>query len=311
MLDVLSLAGLMVDVTLPIERLPLEAGQHQMARGMFVRAGGTAPLMTMLARLGLRAGILGYVGDDPYGHAAHQQLEAEGVDVTHLVTPEGAGSDLTMLLVDGAGRYVFLGILGTASGGTLPDGWEERLDDTRAVVVSGWLYAQSRYPYTFAQAARDARQLGKSVVFIPGAVDADPAWLASLFQTSDVVILDSASIGSVGAPDRESAIATLLRGGARLVAVRPTEGGCLVATPHTRSHIPPPSTPMTETAGTGEAFNAAILYGYLAEWPAERIARLATAAVAAAGELRPDGNPLPTRSQVWSLFEASNGASGG
>ena len=36
MLDVLSLAGLMVDVTLPIERLPLEAGQHQMARGMFV-----------------------------------------------------------------------------------------------------------------------------------------------------------------------------------------------------------------------------------------------------------------------------------
>lgn len=308
--DVLSLAGLMVDVTLPIERLPLEAGRHQMARGMFVRAGGTAPLVTMLARLGLQAGILGYVGDDPYGHAARQQLEAEGVDVEYLVTPEGAGSDLTLLLVDGTGRYVFLGVLGTASGGTLPDGWEERLDETRAIVVSGWLYAQSRYPYTFVQAARDARQSGKGVVFIPGAVDADPAWLAALFQTSDVILLDSASADCVGAPDLESAVDTLLGSGARLVAIRLAEGGCVVATPQARVRVPPPATPIAVTVGTAEAFNAAILYGHLAEWPAERIARLAIAAVAATGELRPDGNPLPTRSQVWSLFEPGNGATG-
>lgn len=310
MLDVLSLAGLMVDVTLPIAQLPLEAGRHQMARGMFVRAGGTAPLVSMLARLGLHAGILGYVGDDPYGHAARQQLEAEGVDIAQLVTPEGAGSDLTLLLVDGAGRYVFLGVLGTASGGMLPDGWEDQLDDTRAILVSGWLYAQSRYPYTFVQAARDARQQGKSVVFVPGAVDADPAWLASLFQTSDVILLDSASVACVGAPNSQSAVDTLLHGGARLVAVRLAEGGCLIATPQTRVHVPPPPTPLAQTVGTGEAFNAACLYGYLADWPAERIARLATAAVVAAGELRPDGNPLPTHSQIWGLLEASNGGSG-
>lgn len=305
MLDVLSLAGLMVDVTLPIARLPLQPGQHQMAHGLFVRAGGTAPLVTMLARLGLQAGILGYVGDDPYGHAARQQMEAEGVDVSHLVTPQGAGSDLTVVLVDNTGQHVMLGVLGTASGGMLPDGWEDSLAEARAFVVSGWLYAQSRYPYTFVQAARDARETGGRIIFIPSPAEADPAWLASLFQISDVVLLDETTAPLVGEANAPATADRLLAGGAGLVAIR-LGGGCLIATAAGRVTVPPPPGGLTETAGTADAFNAACVYGYLADWSAERIARLATAAAIAAGEARPAGGPLPTRGQVWSLFEPGN-----
>lgn len=306
MLDVLSLAGLMVDVTLPIPTLPLEPGHHQMARGMLVQAGGVANFLIMAARLGLKTAPLGYVGDDPYGHAARQQLEAEGVYVSYLATPQGAGSDLTVLLVDDAGRHVFLGVLGTASGGLLRENWQTYLDETRAVYITGWLYAQSPYPYTFVEVAREARRRGKVVIFAPGPVGADPAWTAALLEASDVVLLDADQAAHHLSP--VDGVRRLLEGGARLVGIRLGADGCLIATVADQRVAPLPG-PTRETSASGDVFNAVCVYGYLADWPAERIACLASAAVAAAGDQR-GNNPLPGAEAVWRRFETATARRG-
>jgi len=70
--------------------------------------GASANVATVLARLGVAASAVGGVGDDRLGDALSAELEASGVDVSHVVRVKGARTGITFVTRDAAGEPTFV-----------------------------------------------------------------------------------------------------------------------------------------------------------------------------------------------------------
>ena len=72
----------------------------------FIKAPGGAPanVAVALQRLGLQAGFVGKVGDDPFGEYLRESLEQTGVDTTYLFVDEKARTTAVFVAVWDDGR---------------------------------------------------------------------------------------------------------------------------------------------------------------------------------------------------------------
>lgn len=93
-----------------IDFVPEDNGVSLADARAFVKAPGGAPanVAVGLARLGIRAGFLGKVGDDPFGHYLSGVLEASGVDVSEVRFDAQARTALAFVSLTGAGERDFL-----------------------------------------------------------------------------------------------------------------------------------------------------------------------------------------------------------
>jgi fructokinase len=100
-LDVLCLGEALVDL-LPERRGPLE----ECERFEVCSGGAPANVATGLARLGLRVGFSGVVGDDPFGRLLARRLGAEGVEC-HLRFARERPTGLWFVALDARGERSF------------------------------------------------------------------------------------------------------------------------------------------------------------------------------------------------------------
>src|SRR4051812_20858151 len=99
MMDVLS-AGIVVadHVCTPISHLPA-AGELVMADGMLLTVGGCAANAAVdLAKMQVRVGIAGRVGDDVFGRVVGDLLREAAVDVANLKTSAGCDTSQTLIV---------------------------------------------------------------------------------------------------------------------------------------------------------------------------------------------------------------------
>ncbi len=304
MLDLINLSGLSVDVLLPVPSLPLDIGQRQTARGLVVQPGGVANALIMAARLGLRVGATGYLGGDGYGRQALRLLGAEGIDTAGVLTPDGTTSDTAIVMVDDAGRHTSVAVAGTAPGGLLVPDWRARAEPSRAVLVSGHVFAQSPRPDEMVFAVHALSSAGKTVCFDPGLVPADPDWLTALCQLSQVVMLtlDEAQ-RHLGVETEAQAARVLHTLGVELAVVKLGDAGCLAARRDEQARVPAPPVIARDTFAAADVFDAGVVYGYLEGWPLARLGRLANAVRAARLARLGTGSLLPTRAQVLEVLD--------
>ena len=92
------------DLVVTTERLP-GAGETVIG-GRFVQhhGGKGGNQAVAAARLGARTFFIGAVGGDAFGRAARAALEAEGVDITGLITLPGEATGVALIVVDEAGE---------------------------------------------------------------------------------------------------------------------------------------------------------------------------------------------------------------
>lgn len=103
--DVLCIGEALVDL------ISTEPGVTLQASSAFQKAAGGAPanVTVGLARLGISAGFIGRVGDDPFGHFVADTLATEGVDVSQLGFERKARTGLAFitLTTEGEREFVF------------------------------------------------------------------------------------------------------------------------------------------------------------------------------------------------------------
>src|SRR5206468_1861341 len=97
--DVLCVGIRVADLFVPpLPRLP-HAGELQLVDEMLLSTGGCAANAAMdLARLGVRAGVAGKLGNDFFAGFVRQELEAKGVDITGLRQSATAPTASTVIL---------------------------------------------------------------------------------------------------------------------------------------------------------------------------------------------------------------------
>ena len=328
MIDAITLGELLIDF------VPTVSGVTLIEAPAFKKAPGGAPanVAAGLAKLGIRSGFMGKVGDDAFGHFLAQTLADAGVDTSALRFSAEARTALAFvsLRADGEREFMFYR---HPSADML---YEPDEVDTEYVQQARLLHfgsiSLSGEPARSAtlRAVGAARQAGLLLSYDPNLrlnlwPSAEAAreaillgWpLAQVIKVSEeelAFLRNTASFAVAGNDDTETAVRELWHPGLRLLVVTLGKAGCRYFTPEFSGQVPGFAVEAVDTTGAGDGFVAGLLKGLL-EQPAafhdeaalRDICRYANAVGAITTTQRGAIPALPTAGQVEAFLRQHAG----
>lgn len=264
---------------------PIGAGKLVRTEPLMLTTGGIVSNSGItMARLGMRVGVMTYLGDDPWAEVIRDRYEAEGIDTTELLTHPSAPSSTTAVLINPEGERTFLHAVGA------PKQLEKHAFlDRLELFASSRVMLLGYYP------------------LLPNLLDDLPEVLAAIQGTGCLTALDSAGDGGTlepldrclpfldvyvpslaeashqtGETDPRKILDVYRRAGAtRLIGVKLGEEGALLSPkPNEFVEVDAVAAPgeVVDTTGAGDCFFGGLLTGVLRELPLADAGRLASAA---------------------------------
>jgi sugar/nucleoside kinase (ribokinase family) len=305
-LTVLSIGDLVVDIVVSIPSLPVEAGGHQLASQIRLEPGGAGNFLIAGARLGMEMVALGAIGDDPLGSSMLDVLVQEGIHTAGIVQQPDTNSTTVIVLVDAAGKHVFLGGYGEGPAVDIPGSWIAAVETAQAVFALGYTLQEQRIAEAALQAMKRAHEIGIPVFFDPGPemVKTTPDQITRVLETSKVILLTEEEIPLMtgGAGGLEAARG-LLSLGPHLICVKRGPRGCVLFTDGDTIVHPGYPVVVKDTAAAGDSFAAAFIYAYLNGWSMGDLAAFANAMGAAKVRKVGSGTQVPTADDVREVLK--------
>lgn len=265
--DVLCCGIVVADhVCTPIARLPA-AGELVMADGMLLSSGGCAANAAIdLAKMGVRAAVVGRVGGDIFGRIVADMLKDGGVDVASLkVTPAADTSQTLIVNVIGQDRR-FIHTFGANGEFQAADIPLERLDHCQVLYLGGYLVmpkiVQEELVPIFARARR------RGVITVLDVVTPGPgdylSRLDQLLPHVDVFLPNNHEAELLcGESDALRQAEFFRRMGARTTVITMGGDGAVLVTEGARLRAGAYPVEFVDGSGGGDAFDAGFIHGLL------------------------------------------------
>ncbi len=302
---IICLGDLVTDLVMAIERLPVEAERVQTIRSVSVEPGGAGNFLITAARLGARAVALGTIGEDVYGQAAYDALLAEGVDVSYVQRGAGSHNVLVLVLVDDAGRHVFLVHEGAGAPLKIDAQVTDLLRSADLLFVPGYALHERRMAAAVLPAVRIAAEAGVPVMNDLGPIVAEPSvrpTALALVGLSTASLLTADELRCfAGLDDEAQAAAWMLSLGTQHVVVKRGEAGCAVYSASDYQAIPGIPVAVRDTTAAGDAFAAGFAVQWLLEKDVLRAAEFANCVGAAKVQKLGSGRQCPTLAEVRAI----------
>jgi len=268
MLDCLCTGILVADhLCTPIPRFP-NAGELILAEGLPLTIGGCAANAAVdLARLGVRVGVVGCVGADPFGQFIVDSLRGHGIETEGIRTLEGVGTSGTLIInVQGQDRR-FIHALGANGRFRVSDIPIEQALAAKVLYVGGYLLMSNFEQDALLDLFRACR--GKRVktvldVVLPGPGD---HWkrLERVLAETDVFLPnvdEAAAITGLADPLRQAE--RFVAAGAKAAVITCGEQGTVLVSQDLRVHAGVYPVSFVGGTGAGDAFDAGYIAGLLA-----------------------------------------------
>lgn len=285
-----------LDIVVPVRRHPrlgetVLGGDHYRAPG-----GKGANQAVACARLGAVTRFVGCVGDDDIGASLRQELIANRVDVTHLVTLADTPSGLALIVVDEQGENTIV----------VSPGANHRLSPAHVasagLASSAAVLLQLEVPVPTVMAAAVAAQ--GLVVLNPAPATTLPP---ELLGRTDLLVPNRSELATLTGVDQEATtidevvdLTRTIEGPSQVVVTLGADGALVVQDGHVL-HVPAPPVTAIDTTAAGDSFCAALTVAITEGARLEAAARWATT-VAAVTVTRKGAQPsLPTRDEVQHL----------
>lgn len=225
-------------------------------------AGGTA---VILSRLGAEVTSYGAVGADPIATTLLALLEAEGVDVSGLVTKPDQQTSSSVLPVRPNGDRPAWHCIGANGAFTLDDLDLSLLDGCTHVHLGGPEFLGGEAAGKLLAHARSVGATTSLDILAPG----DPdmlAWIADALPHTDYLLPnDEQVLGFTGASDLVEGCRALVEAGAGCVAATAGARGAVVVARGDGAvetlEVPAYEIEVVDTTGCGDAFSAGFLRG--------------------------------------------------
>jgi sugar/nucleoside kinase (ribokinase family) len=275
-------AGIVVadHVCTPISHVPA-AGELVMAEGMLLTIGGCAANAAVdLVKMGVRAAVVGRVGEDIFGGIVADMLGEHGVDVSSLQVTAGLDTSQT-LIVNAAGqdrRFIHtFGANGEFRAADIP---LDRLARCKVLYLGGYLLMPKVIQEELIPVFAQARRLGVKTVLdvaTPGPADYRPR-LEKLLPHVDVFLPNNHEaelISGLKDPVQQAEFFHRL-GGKTAVITLGNDGAVLVQEgARLRAGVYPIK--YVDASGGGDAFDAGFICGLLQGLDAAGCLRIASA----------------------------------
>ena len=301
--DLLVLGDANPDLVLTGNVDPAFGQAERLVDGARLTVGGSGAIVaTGAARLGLRVGFCGVVGDDPFGRFLREELERRGVDVGGLVVDADRPTGVTVVLARQNDRAIL------THAGTIADLRTDlidplRLERARHVHVSSYFLQERLAPELPALFER-VRAHGATTSVDP---NWDPAerWdggLRGLLGQVDVFLPNATEATRIAdVPEFDAAVLALAER-AGVVVAKAGADGAVAAHGERLIRAAPPAIEPIDTTGAGDAFDAGYLVSMLAGDPLERSLAIANACGALSTRAVGGVDAQPTMDQVLALL---------
>jgi len=308
--QVVTLGDINLDIIAHISYYPPSGGDGLAQQASMHSGGSAANTAIALARLGVETGLIGRVGKDPMAEWALAELAEAGVELSAIQRDEEAMTGMMFIAVTPDGERTMFGYRG-ANARTSP----ALLDES--YIASASLLHLSGYAL-LEEPQRDAALLALEMAHRAGlAVSLDLGLEATLKRTEevrdllpqiDLLLLTLAEAERLtGCRDAEEAAKRLLSCGAKAVALKLGERGCLISSEEGNLPVPAFSVEVKDTTGAGDAFDAGLIFGRLKGLGWRESAVLANALGALAASVEGAGGSLPGRREVCAFLEEHEG----
>lgn len=293
-LDVISVGNINVDFALYVDQAP-EADSEVEASSFNIFHGGSAANFAVAAsRLGLKAGIIGWVGSDAFGDLALQDLMREGVDVSRVRYSENLPTGSVTVIVDKAGSRRMIAFRGANKLLSQADLDDEYLSKTSVLHVSN-------VPAELAlKAAEKAKKLSLKFSYDPGGLGAkaDRAILDRALINTDLLFCNKVEAQAITSLDDVEQCVSKLASSAKVAVIKMGADGALIKAGKRLFRSPAFEVEVADTTGAGDAFNAGFVAGLLKGYSIELAGLLANAVAGLKVAKVGARQGLPTFSQV-------------
>jgi ribokinase len=275
--QLIVIGSLNIDLVVRVESLPgpgetITGGSFEMSGG-----GKGANQAVAAARAGASVAMVGAVGADDFGARLLEELTEEGVGVAGVARLPGVATGLAAIVVDEKGENQ----IAVASGANhvLRAGDVERaFGELHLSAATCALLSLEVSDEVVVEGAGRASASGMAVVVNPAPARPLPP---ELMERGPILTPNEGEAAELtGRDDPASAAAALVEAGATAALVTAGARGVFVATGTGVEQIEPPTVPVRDTTGAGDAFSGVLAAGLARGWGLEKAARWATAAAA-------------------------------
>ncbi|MFQ6085514.1 MAG: carbohydrate kinase family protein [Candidatus Bathyarchaeia archaeon] len=304
--EVVTVGNIVADLIAPSTKRIPKWGQLIEAPSISLTVGGNAAIFaSCLARLGVRASLLGGVGNDILGSFLLENLKKIGVDTSRVKIDPGANTSVTLAISNPKGERLFIHDYGANAKFGKGD------VDARFIARHKLLHlcAYNLVPMLVGEPTleimRSAKNKGLTTTFD---VSWDPSgrWrVDGILRYTDLFLPNEEEARHItGASTPIAAASKLVEDGPGTVVIKLGPRGCLVRTSGGEEFRSPGfKVPVLDTTGAGDAFNSGFVYGLLKDWDLRETARFANA-VAALTVTKPGGTTgAPTLGEVTRFLE--------
>jgi sugar/nucleoside kinase (ribokinase family) len=253
----------------PLAALP-EAGQLVATEDFLLDSGGCAAnTSTTLARLGVKARVVGKVGDDSYGSFIMQDLARKGVETSGISTSRKYGTSKTVILpVIGEDRR-FIHTFGANANFSANDIDPEAVAEASIFYVGGYMVLPNFLQDDLATLFQFARSRGVrtalDVVAPAGDTSASMSEVEHVLPFVDIFMPnDQEAQRLTGEDDPRHQADALLRAGCDTVVITMGGRGALLMDRAQIITAPAYSVALVDSSGAGDAFAGGFIAGMMA-----------------------------------------------
>jgi len=287
----------------------------------FLKCFGGAPMNTVIgvSRLGVSAGAVTAVGDDPFGEYVIRVLKENFVDISHIVVKRGLRTPLAFVVNEpetGERKFLFYRspfVSPTADAClSLQDIDLNYIMDAKILHVSGFVLSQSPTRETVFKIVKSAREHGVKVFFDPtlrveiwNSVEEVRKVLFTVLRKCNLAafsIEETKYFFETDDPDRAADAALGL--GLEVACIRLGSKGALVKTSEgVRVFEPAFKVKAVDTTGAGDGWNAGFIVGTLKGFGLRECVRIANAVGALVVTKRGAITALPFKCELNRFLE--------
>lgn len=271
--DILTFGDMCVDLIVTGDDVVPQFGQVEKLVGDYeLEMGGSCNIFAcQSAKLGLRVGIIGRVGDDDFGRLVLRRLIESKVDVRHVIVDPALKTGLGIALCQGNDRAIltYLGSLNAV----FPEQISNDLLRSARHLHHGSFFLQTNLRPAIPGIFARARSFGLSTSLD---TNWDPLekWNSTLQQTlphTDIFLPNQQEAMFISRTANVDEAVRVFQGmGVAITAVKQGEGGALVVSKGEHHTCVLPVSTGGDSIGAGDSFDAGFLAGWLRGLPLDQ-----------------------------------------
>ncbi|NLB80646.1 MAG: carbohydrate kinase family protein [Clostridiaceae bacterium] len=265
MFDVSCIGILVADVIAkPVDKIP-DKGLLNLISGISLHSGGCAMSAAVdMSILGIKAAILGKVGNDSFGEFLKSVLESNNVDTDGLCVDKKTQTSASVVLSDSQGERTFLHCTGANGTFSKDDINWDVIEKSKVVFVAGTFLMDTFDGAHCASVLKRCKQMGKTTV-LDTAWDSKGRWMDVLEQCMPYIDYFLPSIEEAMALSQkqipEEIAKEFFDKGVSKVAIKLGSKGCYLQDGKNKKPVivPPYKVQAVDTTGAGDSFCAGFI----------------------------------------------------